>query len=140
MSCWKALAPPSSTWPRTKPKRRLPHQGARWCPQMQTSRNILIIVQNLPVPFDRRVWQEATSLRRAGFGVAVICPKKKMYAASFEQLEGVDIYRYGLLLEADKRALGYVIEFIYCWLATLWLAVKAYLRRPFHAIHACNPP
>ena len=47
--------------------------GARLC---RTKRNILIIVQNLPVPFDRRVWQEATSLRRHGFGVAVVCPKK----------------------------------------------------------------
>ena len=103
-------------------------------------RNILIIVQNLPVPFDRRVWQEATSLRSAGFGVAVICPKKKMYTASYEHLEGVDIYRYPLIYEADKGIAGYFIEFIYCWLATLWLAVKAYLHRPFHAIHACNPP
>jgi glycosyltransferase involved in cell wall biosynthesis len=103
-------------------------------------RNILIVVQNLPVPFDRRVWQEATSLCRAGFGVAVICPKKKMYTASYEQLEGVDIYRYPLVFEADKGVAGYFLEFVYCWLATLWLALKAYAHRPFHAIHACNPP
>jgi glycosyltransferase involved in cell wall biosynthesis len=103
-------------------------------------RNILIVVQNLPVPFDRRVWQESTSLRRAGFGVAVICPKKKMYTASYEQLEGVDIYRYPLVYEADKGVAGYFLEFVYCWLATLWLALKAYAHRPFHVIHACNPP
>jgi glycosyltransferase involved in cell wall biosynthesis len=100
----------------------------------------LIIVQNLPVPFDRRVWQEATSLRRAGFGVAVICPKKKMYTKSYEQLEGVDIYRYPLIYEADKGVLGYFVEFVYCWLASLWEAVKAYSHRPFQVIHACNPP
>ena len=103
-------------------------------------RNVLIVVQNLPVPFDRRVWQEATSLRRAGFGVAVICPKKKMYTASYERLEEVDIYRYPLIYEADKGVAGYFVEFVYCWLATLWLALKAYTHRPFHAIHACNPP
>lgn len=103
------------------------------------SRNILIIVQNLPVPFDRRVWQEATSLQSAGFGVAVICPKKGIYTASLEQIEGVDIYRYPLF-EANKGVAGYFVEFVYCWLATLWLALKAYARRPFHAIHACNPP
>ncbi len=102
--------------------------------------NILIIVQNLPVPFDRRVWQEATSLRRHGFGVAVICPKKKMYTAGYERLEGVDIYRYPLLYEANKGVAGYFIEFVYCWFATLWLAIRAYVRRPFQAIHACNPP
>ncbi len=103
-------------------------------------RNILIIVQNLPVPFDRRVWQEATSLQRAGFGVTVICPKKKMYTKSFEQIEGVDVYRYPLIYEADEGVVGYFVEFVYCWLASLVLSLKAYLRRPFHVIHACNPP
>jgi glycosyltransferase involved in cell wall biosynthesis len=110
---------------------------------MQAKRNILIIVQNLPVPFDRRVWQEATSLRRHGFGVAVICPKTGEYTASYERLEDVDIYRYALIYEAADRGSsvsGYLVEFGYCWLATLWLALKAYIHRPFHAIHACNPP
>jgi glycosyltransferase involved in cell wall biosynthesis len=103
-------------------------------------RNILIIVQNLPVPFDRRVWQEATSLRRAGFGVAVICPKSKVYTASYERQEDVDIYRYPLIYEGDVGAAGYLVEFVYCWLVTLGLAIKAYAHRPFQAIHACNPP
>jgi glycosyltransferase involved in cell wall biosynthesis len=107
---------------------------------MRTHRNILIIVQNLPVPFDRRVWQEATSLRRHGLGVAVICPKKGKYRASYERLEDVDIYRYPLIYEADQGAVGYFLEFVYCWLASLWLALKAYTHRRFHAIHACNPP
>lgn len=103
-------------------------------------RNILIIVQNLPVPFDRRVWQEATSLRRHGFGVAVICPKKGNCTASYERLQDVDIYRYPLVYEAHRGVTGYFVEFVYCWLASLWLAIKAYAHRPFHAIHACNPP
>lgn len=103
-------------------------------------RNILIIVQNLPVPFDRRVWQEATSLRRHGFGVTVICPKKGTCTAGFERLEDIDIYRYPLIYEAGQGVIGYFVEFVYCWLASLWLAMRAYVRRPFHAIHACNPP
>lgn len=107
---------------------------------MSSQRNILIIVQNLPVPFDRRVWQEATSLRRHGFGVAIICPKKGKCRASYERLEDVDIYRYPLIYEADKGVIGYFVEFVYCWLASLWLALKAFAHRPFHAIHACNPP
>jgi len=107
---------------------------------MQTDRNILIIVQNLPVPFDRRVWQEATSLRRHGFGVAVICPKKGSCSAAYERLEDIDIYRYPLVYEANKGVAGYFVEFVYCWLASLWLALRAYVHRPFHAIHACNPP
>jgi len=58
------------------------HSGMLMTPR--SAGNILIIVQNLPVPFDRRVWQEANTLRRSGFGVAVICPKSKMYAKSYE--------------------------------------------------------
>ena len=38
---------------------------------------VLIIVENLPVPYDRRVWQEATTLRKNGYRVSVICPKSK---------------------------------------------------------------
>jgi glycosyltransferase involved in cell wall biosynthesis len=111
-----------------------------WSTDMQTNRNILIIVQNLSVPFDRRVWNEATSLRRHGFGVAVVCPKKGACTAAYERLEDIDIYRYPLLHEAREGVLGYFFEFAYCWLATLWLVLKAYAHRRFHAIHACNPP
>ncbi|MEM7315605.1 MAG: glycosyltransferase WbuB, partial [Planctomycetota bacterium] len=71
------------------------------------NRRVLLIVQNLPVPFDRRVWLEATSLTKAGYAVSVICPKARGYAAAFERLEGVDIYRYGLPLEAHGAA-GFV--------------------------------
>jgi glycosyltransferase involved in cell wall biosynthesis len=99
-----------------------------------------MIVQNLPVPLDRRVWQEATTLARAGFDVAVVCPKSQMYAKSYERLDGIDIYRYPLLIEADNSLVGYFLEFTYCWIATLTLACKAYLNCPFQVIHACNPP
>jgi len=107
---------------------------------MGTKRNILIIVQNLPVPMDRRVWMEATSLRRHGFGVAVICPKREQFNASYELLDDIDIYRYPLIYEAGRGVAGYFVEFVYCWLASLWLALKAYAHRPFHAIQGCNPP
>ena len=50
-------------------------------------RRVLIVVQNLPVPFDRRVWLEATTLTRAGYQVSVICPKAKGFTRSFEVLE-----------------------------------------------------
>jgi len=61
---------------------------------------VLIVVQNLPVPFDRRVWLEATTLARAGYQVSVICPKAKGFTASFEVLEDVHIYRYRLPVDA----------------------------------------
>ena len=103
-------------------------------------KRVLMIVQNLPVPFDRRVWMEATTLRVAGFDVAVICPKKKMYTASHEVIDGIDIYRYPLVFEADRGVIGYVVEFLYCWLVTAFLALRIYIIRPYHVIHACNPP
>ncbi len=104
------------------------------------AKRILLIVQNLPVPYDRRVWQEATTLRSAGYNVAVICPKKKIYTKGYEMLNGIEIYRYLLIYEGSRGVFGYFVEFIYCWLASLWLSVKIYLRHPFHLIHACNPP
>jgi glycosyltransferase involved in cell wall biosynthesis len=103
-------------------------------------RRVLIIVQNLPVPFDRRVWLEATSLTAAGYAVSVICPKAKGYTASLETLEGVDIYRYGLPIDA-KGALGFVVEFAWCFLRTFMRSVRvAIAGRGFDIVHACNPP
>ena len=89
--------------------------------------HVLIIVQNLPVPFDRRVWQEATTLQQAGYEVSVVCPKKKIYTKSYEQLESVHIYRYPLPYEAGRGVAGYFFEFGYCWLASLLLALKAHI-------------
>lgn len=100
---------------------------------------ILIIVQNLPVPFDRRVWLEAKTLTRKGYKVSVICPKSSEYKLSYEKQQGVSIYRYALPGNASGLA-GYVFEFIYAWLATALLSIKVHLREGFDVIHACNPP
>jgi len=103
-------------------------------------RRVLIIVQNLPVPFDRRVWLEATSLTEAGYSVSVICPKAKGYNTSFETLEGVDIYRYDLPIDA-QGALGFVMEFAWCFIRSFMKSVRiAISGRGFDIIHACNPP
>jgi glycosyltransferase involved in cell wall biosynthesis len=103
-------------------------------------RRVLLIVQNLPVPFDRRVWLEAASLTKAGYAVSVICPKAKGYNASFETLEGIDIYRYGLPIEA-RGAIGFVAEFAWCFLRTFVKSIRVALAgRGFDVIHACNPP
>lgn len=55
---------------------------------------VLIIVENLPVPFDGRVWSEASTLARHGYEVSVICPKGPGATASFEMLEGIAVYRH----------------------------------------------
>ncbi|HVS78165.1 MAG TPA: glycosyltransferase family 4 protein [Steroidobacteraceae bacterium] len=102
-------------------------------------RRILIIVQNLPVPFDRRVWQEATALKAHGYEVAVICPVGRGHTARYECLQGIHIYRHPLPLEA-RGAWGYVLEYASSLFWELVLSVKVLRRHGFDAIHACNPP
>jgi glycosyltransferase involved in cell wall biosynthesis len=102
-------------------------------------RRVLIIVQNLPVPFDRRVWQEATALQASGYQVAVICPKGRGYTARYECVQGIHIYRHPLPLEA-RGALGYVLEYASSLFWELVLSLEVLRRHGFDAIHACNPP
>lgn len=102
-------------------------------------RRVLIIVENLPVPFDRRVWQEATTLAAAGYQVAVICPKGKGFERSRETLDGVAIYRHPLPVEAEG-ALGYALEYGAALFWQFVLAWRVFFTRGFDVIHACNPP
>jgi glycosyltransferase involved in cell wall biosynthesis len=102
-------------------------------------RRVLIIVENLPSPFDRRVWQEATTLKAHGYEVSIICPKGKGYEASYECLQGIHIHRHGLPVEADG-ALGYLLEYSAALFWEFTLAWKVLFKHGFDAIHACNPP
>jgi glycosyltransferase involved in cell wall biosynthesis len=104
-----------------------------------TGRRVLIIVENLPCPFDRRVWQEARTLRAAGYGVSIICPKGKGYERSFEEIDGIAIYRHSMPFEGDG-AFGYLAEYTWALLAEFALSVKVLFEQGFDAIHACNPP
>ncbi|MGA8406718.1 MAG: glycosyltransferase family 4 protein [Candidatus Acidiferrales bacterium] len=106
---------------------------------MGPRKKILIIVENLPVPFDSRVWKEAASLRDNGYEVTVLCPRGKGYLQRHEVIDGVHIYRHPMPREGNS-AFGYLYEygsaliweFLYAW----WI----YLRRGFHVIQGCNPP
>jgi glycosyltransferase involved in cell wall biosynthesis len=100
---------------------------------------VLIIVENLPCPFDRRVWQEALALRAQGHTVSIICPKGRGYDKGHEVLEGVHIYRHALPVEANS-ALGYGLEYALSLLMEFGLAIRVALTRGFDVIHACNPP
>ena len=102
-------------------------------------RKILIIVENLPVPFDRRVWQESLALVAAGAEVSVICPKGKGYEAEEEDLEGVHIYRHGLPPDGDS-AVGYLREYGSALFHETRLAWKVLSARGFDVVHGCNPP
>lgn len=102
-------------------------------------KHILIVVENLPLPFDRRVWQEANTLKENGAEVSVICPKMKGYTKSYECLNGIHIYRHSLPLEANG-ALGYMREYIAALFWEFTLSWKIYFKKRFHVIQGCNPP
>jgi glycosyltransferase involved in cell wall biosynthesis len=102
-------------------------------------RRVLIVVENLPVPFDRRVWLEATTLQRAGYLVSVICPKGPGFELAEETIEGVHIYRHALPIEAHG-AIGYLLEYAVALFWELMLAIRVKWRHGFDVIHACNPP
>lgn len=103
------------------------------------ARRVLILVENLPSPFDRRVWQEATTLHANGYQVSIICPTGKGYEKTYEVIDGVHIYRYNLPVEA-KGAVGYLLEYSLALFHTFRLAWKVLFTRGFDVIHACNPP
>ncbi len=103
------------------------------------SRRVLIIVENLPVPFDRRVWQEATTLQRAGYEVNVICPVGPGAMKREEIIDGVHIYRHPLPLEAANKG-GFLLEYAGALFWQVTLALRVAFTRGFDVIHACNPP
>ncbi len=102
------------------------------------SPHILIIVQNLPVPLDRRVWLECRALIARGYRVSVICPRGPG-DPGFQRIDGVDIYKYSPAREASGF-LGFAWEFAYSWLRTAWLSLRVWRRGRFDVIQACNPP
>jgi glycosyltransferase involved in cell wall biosynthesis len=106
---------------------------------MERQLRVLIIVENLPVPFDRRVWSEATTLRDAGYSVCIICPKAPGYERSEEIIDGIYIYRHLLPLEA-RGAAAYFLEYPAALLSEFVLTIKVWWRHGFDVIHACNPP
>ena len=85
---------------------------------------VLIVVENLPVPLDRRVWQEACALRDAGHDVTVICPQMRGYTTPFEVLDGITIYRHWITDEA-KGIKGFLGEYASALWGEFACALKA---------------
>ncbi len=106
---------------------------------MNPPRRVLILVENLPSPFDRRVWQQACTLRDCGHVVSIICPAGRGCERHFEVLDGIHLYRYDLPLEGSGAA-GYAVEYAVALAWTFALAWRVLLTRGFDVIHACNPP
>ena len=99
---------------------------------------VLIIVQNLPVPFDRRVWLECRALTGAGYDVSVVCPKGPGDPVH-SVLEGVTLYKYEQY-SAKGGILDFLVEYVYSLAVTTRLSLQAARSGRFDVVQACNPP
>ena len=107
---------------------------------MKIKGHILILVENLSVPFDRRVWQESRALAGAGFQVTVICPQgTKQDTEPEATIDGVRILRYPLRA-AEGGALGYLREYSLASWHTTRLALRVRRQGRIDVVHSCNPP
>ncbi len=114
--------------------RLTPRRGTR------RAQHILILVENLSVPMDRRVWQESLALVGAGYDVTVICPQGSSSDTEREiTIDGVRILRYPLRA-ATGGAAGYPREYGMALWHTVRLALAVRRRGPIDVVHACNPP
>jgi glycosyltransferase involved in cell wall biosynthesis len=123
---------PNNDQMETRKTRRVPARGSRRGPR------ILIIVQNLPVPFDRRVWLECQALTSAGYQVGVVCPKGSGDPA-YEVIDSVELYKYRPYAPGGSKV-SFIAEYAYSFLATAWGTLKARRSGRFAVIQACNPP
>jgi glycosyltransferase involved in cell wall biosynthesis len=103
------------------------------------TRKILIIVENLPVPFDDRVWKEASALAQAGYAVSVLSPRGKGYTRTHEVLNGVHIYRHPMAKERGGAA-GYIWEYASALFWEMLFSWWIFFTRGFQVIQGCNPP
>lgn len=107
---------------------------------MTIARKVLMLVENVPAPKDRRVWPEATTLRDHGHHVIVISPKGiSDYRESYTCIDGIHIYRYNIPVIKHKY-IGYAVEYSVALLMTFWLSCKVLFRHGFDVIHTANPP
>jgi glycosyltransferase involved in cell wall biosynthesis len=107
---------------------------------MAKTYKVLMLIENCSMPFDNRVWAEATTLRDHSFQVSVIGPKgSEMDRESYSCIEDIHIYRYTLPTIANKYA-AHILEYTVAIFMTFLLSFKVLFRHGFDVIHTANPP
>ena len=100
---------------------------------------VLFILENLPVPLDRRAWQEARALHDAGYLVSVVCPRNQKCTKAAEVIDGIQVFRHWLPIEA-RGIREYIVEYAAALFWEFVLSFRVLLRGGFDVIHAGNPP
>ena len=92
----------------------------------------------MTVPPDRRVWQQALALKEEGWRVSVISPQLGAFQKPYEVLEGVEIYRHPLVMEARSIA-GYAVEYANALICEAYRLLRLGVR-DVDVVQICNPP
>lgn len=100
--------------------------------------HVLIIVENLPVPRDYRVWLIATTLKSKGYEVTVVSPSDDRAPKGVYRKDGVLMIRHKLY--QAKSWLGYAREYAEALLREWAIIKKIYAKKPFQVMHVCDPP
>lgn len=107
---------------------------------MVTHKKVLMLVENLSVPADPRVWREACTLAEHGLQVSIICPKGETKdREAYVCIDTIHIYRYTQPIKT-QGALDYLKEYGIALTMTFVLSLKVFFRHGFDVIHAANPP
>ena len=105
----------------------------------QKKKHVLFIVENATIPLDWRVFREAQAVNEWDYKVSIISPKGRNATRSFENINGIDIYRYPTLI-LFKGRFAFIFEFANAIFWQIFLAIRIFIKKPFHIIHAANPP
>jgi glycosyltransferase involved in cell wall biosynthesis len=101
--------------------------------------HVVILDENLPVPLDRRVWQEGQALVAAGYRVTIISPRGDgEMGRLLEMRDGIRILRYPQ--RSASGLAGYLVEYAPSMVFTTAWLLALRLRGPIDVIHGCNPP
>jgi glycosyltransferase involved in cell wall biosynthesis len=101
----------------------------------------LLIVENAPVPHDRRVWNEARALQRNGYTVTVLSPRSQKLGLtdSRQKLDGVEIVRFPMPF-GGPRKIDFLFEYGWAVLVCHLYVWRIWRKNPIQVVHVANPP
>ncbi len=100
--------------------------------------HVALVVLNLPVPLDRRVWMQARALADSGYDVTLVAPRSHGQRL-FERSGRIRIFRF----QASKPSHGFLSftrEFTQSWARSLRILRRVHRQHPIDVLQGCNPP